>query len=209
MLLVPFMFIFINLLVSVYPRYPREGADRFPIRRRTEPEDFDFLAGTQPIRRAAERCALLSRMLWWKNITLQTAYVTSMVSLGGARPSCCSSPADPRIGARPIVASRGGCLPIVARLDLADDRAEHCVDLEVLGRIDRRDPGRAQPLGVGGRDDAADDERHAVRGPPRAVRPAPPRSARHASPTGSTGRRNGRPTCARSTISAGVKRMPS
>lgn len=80
--LAPFFFIFMNLLVSVYPRYPREGQDRFPVRRKIEPEDFAFLAAPPGNRNElAERCAILSRILWWKNITLQIAYVASMIGM--------------------------------------------------------------------------------------------------------------------------------
>ncbi len=46
-LLAPFMFTFLNLLVSVYPRYPRTGRNRCPIRRNPQPEDFEFLADVQ------------------------------------------------------------------------------------------------------------------------------------------------------------------
>ncbi len=81
-LLAPFLFIFLNLLVSVYPRYPQSGRSRFPIRRRIDPEDFDFLTDPEKdLRTLPERCAMFSRILWWKNITLQTAYVTSMATL--------------------------------------------------------------------------------------------------------------------------------
>ncbi|HTR14761.1 MAG TPA: hypothetical protein VMI72_16290 [Roseiarcus sp.] len=79
--LAPFLFIFMSLLISVYPRYPRDGQDRFPLRRRIEPGDFDFLAAPTNRDELAERCALLSRILWWKNITLQAAYVMSMTTL--------------------------------------------------------------------------------------------------------------------------------
>jgi hypothetical protein len=81
-LLVPFMFIFLNLLISVYPRFPRPGRKRFPIRRRMNPEDFDFLLDRDQDRDALPRqCAMFSRILWWKTITLQMAYVASMTSL--------------------------------------------------------------------------------------------------------------------------------
>ena len=46
-ILAPFMIIFLNLLISVYPRYPRAGRHRFPIRRKTESEDFVFVEDTQ------------------------------------------------------------------------------------------------------------------------------------------------------------------
>lgn len=79
--LAPFLFIFLNLLVSVYPRYPREGQDRFPVRRRIEPEDFYFLSTPSNRDELAERCALLARILWWKNTTLRIAQVTSMITM--------------------------------------------------------------------------------------------------------------------------------
>lgn len=83
--LLPFMFIFLNLLVSLYPRYPRAGRARFPVQRRMDPEDFDFLRDTEAeAETLPERCAMFSRMLWWKNITLQMAYVASMASMVAA-----------------------------------------------------------------------------------------------------------------------------
>ena len=45
-LLIPFTIIFLNLLISVYPRYPRAGRGRFPIWRNPDPENFDFIADT-------------------------------------------------------------------------------------------------------------------------------------------------------------------
>jgi hypothetical protein len=84
-LLAPFLFIFVNLLVSVYPRYPQAGRSRFPIRRKIEPHEFEFLADAEThIRSLPEQCAMFSRILWWKNITLQTAYVASMLTLVAA-----------------------------------------------------------------------------------------------------------------------------
>ena len=78
-LLPPFLFIFVNLLISVYPRFPRSGRSRFPIRRRMKPEDFDFLleVGSEQDT-LPERCAMFSRILWWKNFTLQMAYVAAL-----------------------------------------------------------------------------------------------------------------------------------
>ena len=81
----PFMIIFLNLLISVYPRYPRAGRDRFPIRRKIEPDDFGFVEDTQrDLESLPERCALFSRILWWKNITLQIAYVVAIATLVAA-----------------------------------------------------------------------------------------------------------------------------
>jgi len=84
-ILTPFMIIFINLLISVYPRFPRAGRRRFPIWRNPDPEDFDFIADAEAeLEGLPVRCATLSRILWWKNITLQTAYVVSMACFAAA-----------------------------------------------------------------------------------------------------------------------------
>jgi hypothetical protein len=83
-ILAPFTVIFFNLLASVYPRFPRVGRKRFPIWRRSSAEDFEFIA--DPVLEVEElpvRCALLSRILYWKNVTLQTAYLLSMATLAG------------------------------------------------------------------------------------------------------------------------------
>ena len=84
-LLAPFILIFFNLLASVYPRYPREGRKRFPLWRGSKPEDFEFIA--DPALEAEDlpyRCALFSRILYWKTVTLQAAYLISMASIAGA-----------------------------------------------------------------------------------------------------------------------------
>ena len=63
-ILTPFMIIFINLLISVYPRFPRAGRRGFPIWRNPDPEDFDFIADTEAeLEGLATRCAILSRIL--------------------------------------------------------------------------------------------------------------------------------------------------
>ena len=81
----PFALIFLNLLISVYPRYPRSGRKRFPIWRGPSPDDFDFIADPEAeLEDLPARCALLSRILWWKNITLQMAYILSMACLAAA-----------------------------------------------------------------------------------------------------------------------------
>ena len=81
-LMIPFMIVFLNLLISVYPRFPRSGRRRFPIWRNPNPEDFSFVADTDAdIADLPARCALLSRILWWKNTTLQIAYLLSMACL--------------------------------------------------------------------------------------------------------------------------------
>jgi hypothetical protein len=84
-ILTPFMIIFLNLLISIYPRFPRAGRQRFPIRRNPDPEDFDFIADTEAeIEGLPARCALLSRILWWKTTTLLAANVVAMACLAAA-----------------------------------------------------------------------------------------------------------------------------
>jgi hypothetical protein len=84
-ILTPFMIIFLNLLISIYPRFPRAGRQRFPVWRNPDPEDFDFIADAEAeLEGLPVRCATLSRILWWKNITLQTAYVLSMACFAAA-----------------------------------------------------------------------------------------------------------------------------
>jgi len=84
-ILTPFTIIFLNLLISVFPRFPRSGRPRFPIWRKLQPEDFDFLADAEAELEALPAlCALFSRILWWKTVTLQTAYVLSMGCLAAA-----------------------------------------------------------------------------------------------------------------------------
>jgi hypothetical protein len=84
-IMTPFMIIFINLLICIYPRFPRSGRQRFPIWRKPNPEDFDFVSDVQAdLDALPERCAVLSRILWWKNITLLTADILSMACLAAA-----------------------------------------------------------------------------------------------------------------------------
>jgi hypothetical protein len=81
-ILSPFILIYLNLLISVYPRFPRAGRKRFPIWRNADPSDFDFIADTAAeIEGLPALCAGLSRILWWKNITLLTANLLSIASL--------------------------------------------------------------------------------------------------------------------------------
>ena len=81
-LMAPFVVIFLNLLASVYPRHPREGRKRFPILRNSKPEDFESFGDPAPeAEHLPVRCAVLSRILYWKTITLQAAYLTAMATI--------------------------------------------------------------------------------------------------------------------------------
>jgi hypothetical protein len=81
-ILAPFMIIYVSLLISVYPRFPRAGRKRFPIWRNADPKDFSFVADTEAeVEGLPSLCAALSRILWWKNITLLTANILSIACL--------------------------------------------------------------------------------------------------------------------------------
>ncbi len=84
-ILTPFMIAYLSLLISVYPQFPRAGRKRFPIWRNPDPEDFDFVADTEAeLEGLPALCAGLSRILWWKNITLLTADLLAMACLAAA-----------------------------------------------------------------------------------------------------------------------------
>jgi hypothetical protein len=81
-ILAPFIIMFLSLLASVYPRFPRAGRKRFPIWRDASPGDFEFIADPAlDVEELPVRCALLSRILYWKNVTLQAAYLVAMATL--------------------------------------------------------------------------------------------------------------------------------
>jgi hypothetical protein len=81
-ILSPFMIIYLSLLFSVYPRFPRAGRKRFPIWRNADPQDFGFVADIEAeLEGLPGLCAGLSRILWWKNITLLTANLLSIACL--------------------------------------------------------------------------------------------------------------------------------
>jgi hypothetical protein len=84
-LIAPFMVIFLNLLICVYPRFPRAGRKRYPVIRNPNPEDFDIIGDqTQAAAELPNLCAMFSRILFWKTITLQIAYIVSIITIAVA-----------------------------------------------------------------------------------------------------------------------------
>jgi hypothetical protein len=74
-LVIPFLAIFFCLIFCVYPRFPKAGRQRFPVRPDLEPDDF--LIALDEKGEAADlpmRCVMLSRILYWKTVTLRIAY---------------------------------------------------------------------------------------------------------------------------------------
>ena len=81
-IVIPFLAIFFCLIFCVYPRFPKAGRQRFPVRPDLEPDDF--LIALDEKGEAAElpmRCAMLSRILYWKTVTLQTAYWIAIIMI--------------------------------------------------------------------------------------------------------------------------------
>ena len=77
------MIIFLSLLVSVYPRFPRAGQEAFPNLAQSRIRRISTSSPTRRprLKELPKLCASLSRILWWKNITLLTANLLSIASL--------------------------------------------------------------------------------------------------------------------------------
>ena len=71
--------------IGAHPWFPRAGRARFPTWRNADPDDFSFVADTEAeLEGLPGLCAGLSRILWWKNITLLTASLLSIACLAAA-----------------------------------------------------------------------------------------------------------------------------
>jgi hypothetical protein len=80
LVLTPFLIIFFCLLFTVYPRFPKTGRARFPLLRNADPDVF--LIALDHEGEAAElpmRCAMLSRILFWKTLALQISYWVALL----------------------------------------------------------------------------------------------------------------------------------
>ena len=58
-ILTPFLIIYLNLLISVYPRFPRAGRQRFPIWRNADPR---ILTSSPTPRPSSKGCLLYARV---------------------------------------------------------------------------------------------------------------------------------------------------
>jgi len=78
----PFLVVILCLLVCLYPRYPREGRDQFLISPRASPDKFPLLADPEfEIEHLPVRCAILSRILFWKTLFLQISIIVSSLAI--------------------------------------------------------------------------------------------------------------------------------
>src|SRR5271154_1244455 len=72
--LTPFLVAFLCLLFCVYPRYSRKWKSNFVVSRNPEKSDFVFVENSgDEIEQLRLRCAILSRILWWKTFFLMVS----------------------------------------------------------------------------------------------------------------------------------------
>lgn len=80
--LLPFVLIFLCLLICLFPRYPRRGRVEFIIARNADPALFH--PSDDPVidlERQQTLCAILSQILYWKTVMLYVSYYTCMLSV--------------------------------------------------------------------------------------------------------------------------------
>ena len=72
--LAPFLVAFLCLLFCVYPRYSRRFKSNFIVARKPNKSDFVFVEDSgDEIEQLRLRCAILSRILFWKNFFLMVS----------------------------------------------------------------------------------------------------------------------------------------
>jgi hypothetical protein len=82
LVLTPVLTIFLCLLICLYPRYPREGRQHFLISPRARAADFSPLGDPgDEIDELSLRCAILSRILYWKTLFLKISLALSMLAV--------------------------------------------------------------------------------------------------------------------------------
>jgi hypothetical protein len=80
--LTPFLIIFFCLLVCLYPRYVNEGRVQFIIARNAPPHLFPGPDSEEiELEKQQTLCAILSRILYWKNLMLQISFFTCLVTV--------------------------------------------------------------------------------------------------------------------------------
>jgi hypothetical protein len=80
--LAPFLLVFVLLLISLYPRYPKRGRDIFPLARNTSPDSFVYPENqNDEILHLRLLCAILSQILFWKTVFLQISLVLCLLTV--------------------------------------------------------------------------------------------------------------------------------
>ena len=79
LVLAPFLVAFFFLLLCVFPRYPRSGRSNFLVAPNPSKNDFVFREDDDDLESLKLRCAILSRILYWKTLCLN---ISIYISLG-------------------------------------------------------------------------------------------------------------------------------
>ena len=80
--LAPFLIVFFCLLVCLYPRYVNEGRVNFVIARNAPPHLFPGPESEEiELEKMQTFCAILSRILYWKNLMLQISFFTCLITV--------------------------------------------------------------------------------------------------------------------------------
>jgi hypothetical protein len=80
--LAPFLLVFILLLISLYPRYPKRGRDIFPLAANTSPDSFVHpQTEEEEVAHLRLLCATLSQILFWKTLFLQISLIICLLTV--------------------------------------------------------------------------------------------------------------------------------
>ena len=81
LVMLPFMIVYLCMMLCLVPRYPRAGRDGFPISWNARAEDFVFnIDAAADLAQLKRRCAILSRLLFWKTLMLRIGFGVSVAS---------------------------------------------------------------------------------------------------------------------------------
>jgi hypothetical protein len=73
--LLPFVIVFICLLICLIPRYPRQGRATFPISRTAKPDDFRVPDSQDDTTDQQQMlCLILCNILYWKTLCLRISF---------------------------------------------------------------------------------------------------------------------------------------
>jgi hypothetical protein len=80
-ILLPFLIVYVCMLLVLLPRYPERGRKNFVISLRADPDDFVLpVSIEQEIETLKMRCSVLSEILYWKTLFLRASFSIAMIS---------------------------------------------------------------------------------------------------------------------------------
>jgi hypothetical protein len=82
MVMAPFLIVYFCLLLCLLPRYPRMGRAHLVIKHNADPSMFPAPQNeATELERLQTLCAISSRILYWKNLTLYISFYTCIISV--------------------------------------------------------------------------------------------------------------------------------